>query len=292
VKVYHRQVIMARGDKGLLGRGTKGMTYKAIDAVTGKPLAVKEMELDFTDQQEVRNIRSELKHLSTIRHPHVVEYLGCMVDVDNKIVRILMERLECGTLEDLARQFRSGIPEDVIRAYTVQLLKAVMHCHELGTTHRDIKPGNILLSAAGTIKLGDFGCALVASNNHIEEGDVDVAGTAAYMPPEVLELAKQRHRSFEFGVAHDVWSIGCTVHELLTGKKPWEHLGLEPVQLVMKLKHLAPFPLDDGMSQIARDFVQQCLQSDMATRPSARDLLEHPFVTSRSPLPDRDEVEV
>jgi tRNA A-37 threonylcarbamoyl transferase component Bud32 len=278
VKVYHRQVKIASGEKSLLGRGAKGSTYKAMDVATGKPLAVKEMRLDFTDEVEVRNIRSELRHLSTIRHPHVVEYLGCMIDAENQIVRILMERLECGTLEDLLRQFQSGIPEEAIRTFTAQLLMAVMHCHELGTTHRDIKPANILQSASGTIKLADFGCALLASKNHVQD-DFSVAGTAAYMPPEALEVANHRGSTFEHAVAHDIWSIGCTVHELLTGAKPWEHLGLEPIPLLWKMKSLGPFPISENISEIAKDFLQQCLQQNMGTRPTARQLLAHPFVS-------------
>lgn len=281
VKVYHRQVKMASGNKSLLGRGAKGSTYKAMDVASGKPLAVKEMRLDFKDEVEVRNIRSELRHLSTIRHPHVVEYLGCMIDSENQIVRILMERLECGTLEDLLRQFQSGIPEEAIRTFTAQLLMAVMHCHELGTTHRDIKPANILQSASGTIKLADFGCALLASNNHVQE-DVSVAGTAAYMPPEALDVCNHRGSTFDYAVAHDIWSIGCTVHELLTNTKPWEHLGLEPIPLLWKMKSLGPFPISDNISEIAKDFLEQCLRQEMSARPSARQLLAHPFVALMS----------
>lgn len=271
---YHRQVKLSRTDHCVLGKGAKGTVYKGLDVVSGKPLAVKEIDIDLEDKAEVNNIRSELKHLAKLRHPYVVQYLGCCVE-EGKVM-ILMERLECGSLSDLLKQFRTGIPEEAVSTFATQILEAVTYCHNLGTTHRDIKPANILQSALGTIKLSDFGSAIVS--NHLGD-DINVAGTAAYMPPEVLDVLQHKKESFDYGKAHDIWSIGCTVHELLTGLTPWAELELQPIQLVMKLKDLH-FHLSDQLSPLARNFVSLCLTRDMKRRPSARDLLSHPFVSS------------
>jgi serine/threonine protein kinase len=182
----------------------------------------------------------------------------------------------------MIREFRNGVPPEPVSAFTGQLLQAVAYCHNMGITHRDIKPANILQSASGTIKLSDFGSAIVASN--VDE--TQVAGTPAYMPPEILDVIGNKHLSFEFGKAHDIWSIGCTVHELLTGKQPWSHLGLQPVQLVMKLKSLK-FHIEESLPNDAKDFISSCLQTNMMMRPSANDLILHSFVlTSRSQSPE------
>lgn len=270
-KVYHRQVKVAHRETAVLGRGAKGCIYKAIDVVTGKPLAVKEMTLDFTDPVEVANIRAELRHLSALRHPNVVEYLGCMVEEGK--VSILMERLECGSLADLLQHFQGGLPEEAVRTLTAQLLQAVAYCHNMNTTHRDIKPANILQNASGVVKLSDFGSAIVASNvDHVH-----VAGTPAYMPPEVCDMMKSRSNSHEYGMAHDIWSVGCTVHELLTGKKPWAALGLEPLPLLFKMKDLE-FSIDDSISLVAKNFISRCLEKNMRSRATAQELLAHQFV--------------
>lgn len=273
-KVYHRQVRVSHSDNAVLGRGTNGVIYKAIDAVSGQPLAVKEMPLNLNDTAEVQTIRTELRHLSKLRHPHVVQYLGCMVE-DQK-VSILMERLECGSLSDMVKQFPGGIPEAVVQTFALQILRAIEYCHQQGTTHRDIKPANILQSASGVIKLSDFGSAIVFSTTNAD--DIHVAGTPAYMPPEVLDVLKNKAESFAFGTAHDIWSVGCSIHEMLTGHAPWSELGLEPIQLVMSLKNRT-FQISDALSATARSFLTKCLSPDMKSRATATELLQHPFIS-------------
>jgi hypothetical protein len=268
--LYHFTVKVFRDEKSLLGRGTTGTIYKAIDTMNGQPLAVKECVVDFDDEETVKAMRRELHHLSTLRHPQIVDYYGCRVEASK--VMMLMERLECGTLEDVVKRFPQGIPESMVQTFTRQLLSGVVYVHEAGVTHRDIKPANLLLSSSGALKLSDFGSAILHS-----EGDGQVAGSPAYMPPEVLELLTHRDQLLEYGKAHDVWSVGITVHELLTGAAPWAQLGLNPYALVMQLSSLS-FQISPDLSPLARSFLERCLARDRKTRATAEELLSHPFV--------------
>ena len=270
VTMYHYTVKVFRDEASLLGRGSTGCIFKAIDTMNGQPLAVKECDANLDDEVEVMAIRRELRHLSSLRHPHVVDYYGCRVE-DSKVM-ILMERLECGTLEDMIKKFPSGVPETMVQTFARQLLEGVSYVHEAGVTHRDIKPANLLLSSTGAVKLSDFGSAILHSDTNMQ-----AAGSPAYMPPEVLEVLQHKNCALEYGKAHDVWSIGCTVHELLTGAIPWSELGLNPFALVMKLSSLR-FHINDGLSPQAKSFLELCLEHDRAKRATAEELLQHPFV--------------
>lgn len=139
------------------------------------------------------------------------------VEIHNDEMLMFMEYCDEGTLESLATSTETGLPEELVRKYTRQLLEAVHTLHEHGIVHRDIKGANIFLTEEGNIlKLGDFGCAVRLRGHQTEVGELaGIVGTHAYMAPEIFQSSEGHGR------AADVWSVGCVVIEMATGKRPW-----------------------------------------------------------------------
>lgn len=137
-------------------------------------------------------------------------------------------------------------------------------------------PGaNIFLTSSGLIKLGDFGCSVKLKNNtQTMPGEVNsTLGTAAYMAPEVITRAKGEGH----GRAADIWSLGCVVIEMVTGKRPW-HEYEHNFQIMYKVGMGHKPPIPDKVSPEGKDFLCHCLESDPKMRWTASQLLDHPFV--------------
>lgn len=132
-----------------------------------------------------------------------------------------MELCPEGTLESLV-EMSGGLHEVFTRRYTVQLLDAVAELHRHGVVHRDIKPGNIFLTKTGNcLKLGDFGCAVKIQAHTTVTGELQgYVGTQAYMAPEVFT----KNHTVGHGRAVDVWSVGCVVIEMASGKVRYQNL--------------------------------------------------------------------
>ena len=154
--------------------------------------------------------------------------------------------------------------------------------------HCDLKAANILTTKNGNVKLTDFGVSL--NLRAVErETDKDVAGTPNWMAPEVIELKGASTKS-------DIWSLGCTVIELLTAKPPYADIantmsGKRPIIGSLFVQSLISFgsvmfrivedpmpPLPDGCDELLRDFLTQCFHKDPCQRPSAEELCEHPWL--------------
>ncbi|KAF2284151.1 hypothetical protein GH714_019568 [Hevea brasiliensis] len=152
--------------------------------------------------------------------------------------------------------------KQVIRMYAKQLLVGLEYLHKNGIMHRDIK---------GCIKLADFGASKKVVELATINGAKSMKGTPYWMAPEVI---LQTGHSF----SADIWSVGCTVIEMATGKPPWS----QQYQEVAALFHIGTTkshpPIPDHLSVEAKDFLLRCLQKEPNLRPTASDLLQHPFV--------------
>ncbi|KAL3745244.1 hypothetical protein ACJRO7_014368 [Eucalyptus globulus] len=131
---------------------------------------------------------------------------------------------------------------------------------------RDIKGANVLVDASGSVKLADFGLAKAIKMNDAKS----CKGSAFWMAPEVVNL-----KNTGYGLAADIWSVGCTVLEMFTGRNPYYPLEIQALFRIGK-GELPPIP--DSLSRDARDFILSCLQVNPNNRPSAAQLLDHPFV--------------
>ncbi|RPD63260.1 kinase [Lentinus tigrinus ALCF2SS1-6] len=288
-----------------IGAGSFGSVYLAINLDSNTLMAVKEIK--FQETAGLTNlysyIRDELQVMEMLHHPNVVEYYG--IEVHRDKVYIFEEYCQGGSLAALLEHGRIE-DEGILQVYTLQMLEGLAYLHSQGVVHRDIKPDNILLDHMGVIKYVDFGAAKIIAKNQrtmqrsrrIPEtptpaaGTNSPAGTAApgsgqfgmnnsltgtpmYMSPEVIRNNKRGRHG-----AMDIWSLGCVVLECATGRKPWSNLDNEwaiMFHIGVATQH-PPLPDPGQLSEMGIDFIRQCLTIDPAQRPTAIELMDHPWM--------------
>ncbi|XP_068406818.1 mitogen-activated protein kinase kinase kinase 4 isoform X2 [Eschrichtius robustus] len=257
-----------RGNK--IGEGQYGKVYTCINVDTGELMAMKEIRFQPNDHKTIKETADELKIFEGIKHPNLVRYFG--VELHREEMYIFMEYCDEGTLEEVSRL---GLQEHVIRLYSKQITVAINVLHEHGIVHRDVKGANIFLTSSGLIKLGDFGCSVKLKNNaQTMPGEVNsTLGTAAYMAPEVITRAKGEGH----GRAADIWSLGCVVIEMVTGKRPW-HEYEHNFQIMYKVGMGHKPPIPERLSPEGKEFLSHCLESEPRMRWTASQLLDHSFV--------------
>ncbi|THH21009.1 hypothetical protein EW146_g466 [Bondarzewia mesenterica] len=288
-----------------IGSGAFGSVYLAVNLDSGSLMAVKEIK--FQEVSGLPNlytqIRDELRVMEMLHHPNVVEYYG--IEVHRDKVYIFEEYCQGGSLAALLEHGRIE-DEGIIQVYTMQMLEGLAYLHSKGIAHRDIKPDNILLDHLGVIKFVDFGAAKILAKNQrsIQRSrrSVDgvmggglgmnnsLTGTPMYMSPEVIKNdTRGRHG------AMDIWSLGCVVLEFATGRKPWSHLDNEwaiMFHIGVATQH-PPLPEPGQLSELGIDFIQQCLILDPMTRPTATELMYHPWMLEfREALLNYEEAEM
>ncbi|XP_040933629.1 mitogen-activated protein kinase kinase kinase NPK1 isoform X2 [Gossypium hirsutum] len=273
--VKKRDAPTIRWRKGeLIGCGAFGRVYMGMNLDSGELLAVKQVLIAANASKEktqahIRELEEEVKLLQNLSHPNIVRYLGTAREDDS--LNILLEFVPGGSISSLLGKFGS-FPESVIRMYTKQLLLGLEYLHKNRIVHRDIKGANILVDNKGCIKLADFGASKKVVELATINGAKSMKGTPYWMAPEVI---LQTGHSF----SADIWSVGCTVIEMATGKPPWS----QQYQEVAALFHIGTTkshpPIPEHLSPEAKDLLLKCLQKEPGLRPSASDLLQHPFVT-------------
>ncbi|PYH95131.1 cell division control protein Cdc15 [Aspergillus ellipticus CBS 707.79] len=247
-----------------LGKGAFGSVYRALNWNTGETVAVKQIKLADLPKSELRVIMLEIDLLKNLDHPNIVKYQGFVKSVET--LNIILEYCENGSLHSIAKNF-GRFPENLVGLYMSQVLHGLLYLHEQGVIHRDIKGANILTTKEGLVKLADFGVA--SRTTGLSESSV--VGTPYWMAPEVIELSGAT-------TASDIWSLGCTVIELLEGRPPY--YNLQPMPALFRIVNDDHPPLPQGASPAVKDFLMQCFQKDPNLRVSARKLLKHPWIVN------------
>ncbi|XP_041014670.1 mitogen-activated protein kinase kinase kinase 1-like isoform X1 [Juglans microcarpa x Juglans regia] len=257
----------------LLGSGSFGTVYEGFTE-DGFFFAVKEVSLldqGSQGKQSIFQLEQEIYLLSQFQHDNIVQYLG--TDKDESKLYIFLELVTKGSLASLYKKYQ--LRDSQVSAYTRQILNGLMYLHDRDVVHRDIKCANILVDASGSVKLADFGLAKATKLNDVKSSK----GTAFWMAPEQLQVVNLKNHGY--GLAADIWSLGCTVLEMLTCQAPYSHL--EGMQALFMIGRGKPPPVRDSLSRDARDFILKCLQVNPNDRPTAAQLLDHPFLR-RPPL--------
>uniref|UniRef100_A0A671YEU5 Mitogen-activated protein kinase kinase kinase 3 n=1 Tax=Sparus aurata TaxID=8175 RepID=A0A671YEU5_SPAAU len=255
----------------LLGQGAFGRVYLCYDVDTGRELAAKQVQFDPESPEtskEVSALECEIQLLKNLRHERIVQYYGCLRDHNEKTLTIFMEYMPGGSVKDQLKAY-GALTENVTRKYTRQILEGMSYLHSNMIVHRDIKGANILRDSAGNVKLGDFGASKRLQTICMSgTGIRSVTGTPYWMSPEVIS-------GEGYGRKADVWSLGCTVVEMLTEKPPWAEY--EAMAAIFKIATQPTNPLlPSHTSDQARDFIS-CIFVEAKHRPSAEELLRHPF---------------
>ncbi|SMN21587.1 similar to Saccharomyces cerevisiae YCR073C SSK22 MAP kinase kinase kinase of the HOG1 mitogen-activated signaling pathway [Maudiozyma saulgeensis] len=288
-----------------IGGGTFGAVFSAVNLDNGDILAVKEIKIQDSKTMEkiFPSIKEEMSVLEMMNHPNIIQYYG--VEVHRDKVNIFMEYCEGGSLATLLEHGRIE-DEMVTQVYTLELLEGLAYLHESGIVHRDIKPENILLDFNGIIKYVDFGAARKIIRNGtirktttpvVEQKDSDetsidssdpsskhknaednmqnMIGTPMYMAPEAITGSKNHGR---LG-ADDIWSLGCVVLEMITGRRPWANLDNEwAIMYHVAAGQIPPSPSTDEVSESGMAFLKRCLVQDPDKRATAVELLMDPWI--------------
>uniref|UniRef100_A0A8B9H9M4 Mitogen-activated protein kinase kinase kinase 2 n=1 Tax=Astyanax mexicanus TaxID=7994 RepID=A0A8B9H9M4_ASTMX len=256
----------------LLGQGAFGRVFLCYDADTGRELAVKQVQFDPDSPEtskEVSALECEIQLLKNLFHERIVQYYGCLRDTHERTLSIFMEYMPGGSIKDQLKSY-GALTENVTRKYTRQILEGVCYLHSNMIVHRDIKGANILRDSAGNVKLGDFGASRRLQTICLSgTGIKSVTGTPYWMSPEVIS-------GEGYGRKADIWSVGCTVVEMLTLRPPWAEF--EAMAAIFKIATQPTNPaLPAHVSDHCRDFLKRIFV-ETKQRPAAEELLRHIFV--------------
>ncbi|KAI3972896.1 hypothetical protein MKX01_019554 [Papaver californicum] len=253
-----------------LGSGSYGRVYEGFSD-DGFFFAVKEVSLldqGSQGKQSILQLEQEIALLSQFEHENIVQYLG--TDTAEGKLYIFLELVTKGSLAQLYQKY--DLRDSQVSSYTRQILHGLRYLHDQDVIHRDIKCANILVDANGSVKLADFGLAKTTKLNDVKSSK----GTAFWMAPEVVN-----RKNTGYGLPADIWSLGCTVLEMLTHQLPYA--PLEWMQATYRIGKGEPPSVPDNLSEDARSFILKCLQVKPEDRPTAAMLLDHPFVKRSLP---------
>ncbi|PKU79706.1 Mitogen-activated protein kinase kinase kinase YODA [Dendrobium catenatum] len=320
----------------LIGSGTFGNVYRATNRHTGALCAMKEVNIIPDDPKSAECLKQleqvshlcciqEIKVLSKLKHPNIVQYYGSEFTEDRFF--IYLEYVYPGSIDKYVQEHCGAMTESVVRNFTRHILKGLAYLHSTNNIHRaGVSERRALFPASGAriesspsgqertstapgsserwIKvlavrrpflrsdmlgrsalsgsLNFFGLPLrsevpigASTRARLSRAApaLSLKGSPYWMAPEVVQATMSKDVGYDFSV--DIWSLGCTIIEMFTGKHPWS--GLEGAAAMFKVLHKDP-PMPETLSSEGKDFLQRCFRRNPAERPTANMLLDHPFI--------------
>ncbi|PWN39350.1 Pkinase-domain-containing protein [Ceraceosorus guamensis] len=260
----------------LIGAGSFGNVFLGMNAKNGLLMAVKQVELPSgdskTDQRKksmLEALEREIELLKTMQHENIVQYLDSSADSTH--LNIFLEYVPGGSVVALLRNY-GAFEELLVRNFVRQILQGLSYLHAREIVHRDIKGANILVDNKSCVKISDFGISkkvesdlLVSARAHRPS----LQGSVFWMAPEVVKQTSYTRKA-------DIWSLGCLVVEMISGTHPWANLN--QMQALFKIGSFAKPTLPDDVSQDCINFLNATFELDHNKRPSADELLQHPFI--------------
>jgi serine/threonine protein kinase len=213
------QILSYRIEK-LIGEGGMGNVYLGVHTHIGRKVAIKALNPTLAKNPEIRErFKNEASMLSQLHHPNIVQ-LYDYVELDNGVY-LVMEYAEGQALDEYIEKVTGPIPEEKAIPLFTQILDGVAYAHKKNVVHRDIKPSNIIVSAEGKVKILDFGIAkIIGDTSHKLTKTGTKLGTVLYMSPEQVKGQELDYRT-------DIYSLGITLFEMLTGKCPFDGSSTE-----------------------------------------------------------------
>ena len=262
--------------QGIIAKGGMGVVYKAIHPSLKRFVVIKKMTAR-GHAGDAGRFKKEAQLLLDLQSPYIVHLFDYFTEAG---YRYMVEELVDGTALDALIKRQTSLPVPVAMLVMQDACYALKYAHSKGIVHRDIKPGNILLSKRGEIKLADFGIAsdhaeggagagaaagakLSDSSTTVTTGDLTQSGVAlgtpAYMPPEQFEdSARVDHRA-------DIYALGVMLYEMVTGTKPYPGtLSMETLKVIKKGKYISPRKIDKSIPK------EVCRLIHKMTRPKAK----------------------
>ncbi|KAK6754614.1 hypothetical protein RB195_013546 [Necator americanus] len=278
---------------GKIGEGSYGVVYKCRNRDNGQIVAIKKF-VETEDDPQIKKIAlREIRMLKQLKHPNLVSLLE--VFKRNRKLHLVFEHCDRTVLHDLEK-YPNGVPDELTKKITWQLLEALRFCHSHKCIHRDVKPENILLTKNDVVKLADFGFARIINP---QEMYTDYVATRWYRSPELLV------GDTVYGPPVDIWAVGCVLAELITGEALWPgRSDIDQLYLIRKTigellpRHVSvfrsnqfffglsipepdqqePLPLRlPNATSVQLDFLYKCFEMSPDRRWSAPELLQHSY---------------
>jgi serine/threonine protein kinase len=262
-----------------LGSGASGIVQKAFWPARSEFVAVKKISIMERDKRH--QLMNDIKALCNI--PDVkglIRFHGAYHSADKGQVAVALEFMDGGSLADLCGK-KSRVPQQMLAGITESILEGLSYLHSKHAVHRDIKPANILLSTRGDAKVSDFGISAFVDNTLAQCHTF--LGTVTYMSPERID-------GQPYSFPADIWALGLTLLECATGKYPYD-ASKGTMQLMLNLmEEECPLPRShhDNMSEALKDFIHRCMHKNPLKRPTATELLRHPFVVGEAKCKKKD----
>ncbi|KAM6572328.1 hypothetical protein CsatA_016408 [Cannabis sativa] len=253
---------------GAIGNGASSVVQRAIHIPTHRILALK--KINIFEKEKRQQLLTEIRTLCEAPcYEGLVEFHGAFYTPDSGQISIALEYMDGGSLADILK-LRKKIPEPVLSSMFQKLLHGLSYLHGVRhLVHRDIKPANLLVNLKGEPKITDFGISAGLENSVAM--CATFVGTVTYMSPE-------RIRNDNYSYPADIWSLGLALFECGTGEFPYTATE-GPVNLMLQiLEDPSPSPSKHNFSPEFCSFIEACLQKDADARPTAEQLLSHPFI--------------
>lgn len=270
-----------------IGQGSFGNVYLGLNGLTGELMAIKQVDMPQNETERSKKtmvgaLKQEISLLKELSHDNIVRYLGS--NTDHTRMYIFLEYVPGGSVSSMLKMY--GPFEDrLVRNFTRQVIVGLVYLHSRGIIHRDIKGGNILVDNNGSVKIGDFG---ISKKTAVDDPDPAAAAAAAASPKpnkrsslqgSVFWMAPEVVKQVAYTDKADVWSVGCLVVEMYTGRHPYP--GLSQMQAIFQIgtgRAQPGIPARALADPRAVEFLGQVLAPDYVTRPRAAELLALPFL--------------
>ncbi|KAG7191461.1 uncharacterized protein KQ657_003137 [Scheffersomyces spartinae] len=264
----------------LIGRGSFGEVYLALNVTTGEMLAVKQVTLLLgikSPGDRFDAFHKEVETMKDLDHINIVQYLG--FEHIGNTASLFLEYVGGGSVGYCLNSY-GKFEDPLVRFITRQVLSGLEYLHLNGILHRDLKADNLLLEIDGTCKISDFGISKKEQSDNVYKNipEMSMQGTIFWMAPEVID-SNVNEKKEGYSAKVDIWSLGCVVLEMLAGNRPWANEALvRAIYLIGKTKLAPPIPKDIDITNDARDFLEKCFTINPEARPTAKQLLGHSFM--------------
>ncbi|OHT17005.1 CAMK family protein kinase [Tritrichomonas foetus] len=254
-----------------LGCGGFAVVYEAEEEETGRNVALKCIsKIRFNDDSKFkRKIMSEIEIHRNLNNENIIDFLGVFQDDD--YIYITLELCTKGNLLEYLRKdppFSEKKTSQIVKL----MLNALIYLHSNGIIHHDVKLQNFLINEMAQLKLCDFGLSL-NMNRKRKHHHSSICGTPGYISPEIVQREKI------ITAAVDIWALGVCTFLMLTAKQPFHHGDRqETYQNIKDINY--KWPKTPLVSDVAKSFIEAIFQKDPSKRPTASELLNHPFITN------------
>ncbi|CAE1313377.1 SLK [Acanthosepion pharaonis] len=255
---------------GELGDGAFGKVYKAQNKESGEYAALKQVEIK--TEEDLEDFTVEIEILYDCQHKNVVGLHEAYFYGD--MLWMFIEFCGGGALDTIMLDLEKPLTEEQIRYVCHEMCQALDFLHNSKIIHRDLKAGNVLLTMDGQVKLADFGVS--AKNTKTNQRRDSFIGTPYWMAPEVILCEAIKDSPYNYKA--DIWSLGITLIEFAQIEPP--NNDMHPMRVLIKIQKSDPPTLDhpSRWSNLFSNFISRCLVKDPELRPTAAELLEHPFI--------------